>query len=178
MTPLRKMFSILGAFLAMFHWTCAEEIHVAFCLDNNYAEPTGVAAYSLCKNRAPDDHLVIHIVMAEPLKPEHKEKFRQLETMFPQEVKVQIHDDEHTIQMIDKALEIPYGWRKMGKDACFNKGMGTRLVLDNILPQELSKVIYLDSDVLVFDSLKNLWQKLPKTSYAVGGISCMRRREE
>ena len=27
-----------------------EKIHVAFCLDNNYAEATGVAAYSLCKN--------------------------------------------------------------------------------------------------------------------------------
>jgi lipopolysaccharide biosynthesis glycosyltransferase len=108
--------------------------------------------------------------MTEPLKPEHREKFQQLENLFPK-IQIQIHDDERTIQCIAEALIMPSGWLKIGIDAWPVKGMAARLVLDKILPETLHKVIYLDGDILVFDSLKDLWQKLPKENYAIAGIA-------
>jgi hypothetical protein len=58
----------------------------------------------------------------------------------------------------------------MGLDALPVKGMAAGLVLDKILPETLHKVIYLDGDILVFGSLQELWQKLPKENYAIAGI--------
>jgi lipopolysaccharide biosynthesis glycosyltransferase len=165
-----KIFLRLGLFVAMACVLPAEEIHVAFCLDNNYAEYTGVAAYSLCKNKALEDEVIIHIVMTEPLKSEHREKFQQLESLFPK-IQIQIHDDERTIQCIAEAIDMPNGWLRIGIDHYPVKGMAARLVLDKILPETLHKVIYLDGDILVLDSLKNLWQKLPKENYAIAGIA-------
>jgi lipopolysaccharide biosynthesis glycosyltransferase len=46
-----------------------------------------------------------------------------------------------------------------------------RLSLDTILPSDLDKVLYLDSDTLVLSSLRELWNKLPYEDYAIVG-SC------
>jgi lipopolysaccharide biosynthesis glycosyltransferase len=142
----------------------AEEIHVAFCLDNNFAEPTGVAAYSLCKNKAPDDRLVIHVVMTEPLPEDHRRKFQLLEHLFPGQVIVHIYDDMEKMQCLLQSLEgVDCGeWRSM---AIFG-----RLLLDKILPETLPKVLYLDGDILVLSSLRELWDKLPFENYAAAGV--------
>jgi len=70
-----------------------EKIHVAFVSDSNYAECTGVAAYSVCRNMAPEDSVVIHIVMTEPFTTDHRKKFRQLERIFAPRVKIVFYDD-------------------------------------------------------------------------------------
>ncbi|MDR2420352.1 MAG: hypothetical protein LBD40_03560, partial [Puniceicoccales bacterium] len=119
-------------------------------------------------NKAPEDEVVIHVVMTETLKQEHREKFQQLENLFSN-VQIQIHDDERTIQCIAQALIMPNGWLKISDLPV--KGMAARLVLDKILPETIHKVIYLDGDILVLDSLKDLWQKLPKENYAIAGIA-------
>jgi lipopolysaccharide biosynthesis glycosyltransferase len=106
-----KIFLRLGLWVTLVCALPAEEIHVAFCLDNRYAEYTGVAAYSLCKNKVLEDEVILHIVMTEPLRPKHREKFQQLQNLFPK-VQIQIHDDERTIQCIAQALVMPNGWLK------------------------------------------------------------------
>ncbi|MDR0444814.1 MAG: hypothetical protein LBG98_00795 [Puniceicoccales bacterium] len=168
MLSLLKIFLRLGFFVSLLAGLSAEDIHVAFCLDNDYAEGTGVAAYSLCKNMSPDDEIVLYIVMTEPLKSEHREKFQQLGNLF-HKIQVQIHDDERTIQCIAQTLTMPNGWLKLG--AYPIRSVAARLVLDKVLPETIHKVIYLDGDTLVFDSLKDLWQKLPRENYAIAGVT-------
>jgi lipopolysaccharide biosynthesis glycosyltransferase len=69
---------------------------------------------------------------------------------------------------------LPNGWQRIGQDAWPIKA--ARLVLDKILPETIHKVIYLDGDILVLDSLKDLWQKLPKENYAIAGIKRRKRK--
>jgi lipopolysaccharide biosynthesis glycosyltransferase len=119
---------------------------------------------------APDDNIVIHVVMTEPLKLEHKEKFRQLEQMFPK-VKFVIYSGIFVQQHITQAFPMTDGWHTIGGGpGWLIQGMAARLLLDKILPTSIHKIIYLDGDILVFDSLRDLWNKLPKENYAVAGV--------
>lgn len=144
-------------------------IHVAFCINNEYTMCTGVAAYSLCKNKDPDDELVIHIVTIDQLSDSNKEKFQLLGKIFSN-IRIQIYDDTNTLCQIDSVLsnlyELP---KKMTKEA--NKSICVRLLLDRILSGAISKVISLDGDILVFHSLRNLWDRLPQKPYLIGAVS-------
>jgi lipopolysaccharide biosynthesis glycosyltransferase len=139
-----------------------EKIHIAFCLDNNYAEGTGVAAYSLCKNMAPEDEVVIHIVMSEPLQQKHRTKFQQLERMFAPRAEIRIYDDEKHVGWLDKRCG-----EKIGN---WGASAFARLVLAELFPL-LDKIIYLDGDMLVLSSLKNLWTIFPYRNYAIGAVA-------
>jgi lipopolysaccharide biosynthesis glycosyltransferase len=169
----RKIFAtflLLSAVLGL----PAEKIHVAFCLDNNYGECTGVAAFSLCKNKAPDEDIVIHIVGTETLALEHREKFFELERLFSQ-IQIRIYDDESNQKILTDSLRVPDVRTTGGVYNWPIRSVAARLVLDKILPNALDKVIYLDGDLLVLGSLKDLWNKLPNENYAIAGIpeSCL-----
>jgi lipopolysaccharide biosynthesis glycosyltransferase len=169
MISFRKTFLQLVFFAALVCVLPAEEIHVAFLpLDNTFVTYTGVAAYSICKSMDPGDRIVFHVVMTEVLHPEHREKFQQLESLFP--VKFEIYDDALIAQRITEAFPMTDGWYKIGEDAWHLQGMASRLVLDKILPSSIHKVIYLDTDVLAFSSLRKLWNKLPQEPYVIAGI--------
>jgi lipopolysaccharide biosynthesis glycosyltransferase len=174
MFSFHKIFLRLGLFITLVCILPAEEIHVAFLpLDNVFAAYTGVAAYSICKSMDSRDSIIFHIVMTEILHPEHREKFQQLEKLFP--VKFKIYDDALTAQHIAEAFPMTDGWHKIGCDAWHLQGMASRLVLDKILSPSIHKVIYLDTDILVFSSLRELWNKLPQEPYAIAGVcdGCM-----
>jgi lipopolysaccharide biosynthesis glycosyltransferase len=169
MSPFYRIFRQLGFFISLLCILPAEDTHVAFLpLDNIFAEYAGVAAYSICKSMDSRDSIVFHIVMTEALHPEHREKFQQLENLFP--VKFQIYDDALTAEQISKTFPMTDEWHKMGHDAWHLQGMASRLVLDKILPSSVHKVIYLDTDILVFSSLRELWNKLPQEPYAIAGV--------
>ncbi|MDR0445330.1 MAG: hypothetical protein LBG98_03570, partial [Puniceicoccales bacterium] len=141
-----------------------EKIHVAFCLDNNYAECTGVAAYSLCKNMAPEDEVVIHIVMSEPLQLRHRKKFQELEQMFAPKVKIRIYDSEKYLEQLMTRFKnnlVIRNW-PISKLA--------RIVLPELLPSSLDKVISLDADVLILSSLRDLWNRLPHEDHFIAGV--------
>jgi lipopolysaccharide biosynthesis glycosyltransferase len=147
----------------LLHGLHAEEIHVAFCLNNGYALPTGVAAYSLCENIETGDHVTIHIVMTEELEHQHKDKFRQLEGRFSDKVKILIYDRLETTQFIGKTLQnIQLG--------IYHMAAAARLTLDKVLSKNITKVIYLDGDLLVLSSLKDLWKKLPSGGCPIAGV--------
>jgi lipopolysaccharide biosynthesis glycosyltransferase len=139
-----------------------EKIHVAFCINNNYAEYTGVAAYSLCKNMAPEDRVVLHIVMSEVLNLRHRKKFRQLEQRFDPRVEIKIYDSEEHIHFLNTRLQ-----RVVGKTSWWPIDICTKLLLSEILPLDLDKIIGLDGDTLVYTSLRELWNKLPAEGYAL-----------
>jgi lipopolysaccharide biosynthesis glycosyltransferase len=161
---LNRIYLISGIFLALlFSLSQAEEMHIAFCGDNNFAECTGVAAYSLLKNMDPRDKITVHVVMTETLHKWHRKKFRQLEQMFFPRASIVVYDTDDTIQQILQALNGING-KHWGISA------SARLTLDKILPKNLNKVIYLDGDILAFSSLKALWHKLPCSPYAVAGV--------
>jgi hypothetical protein len=113
-------------------------------------------------NKAPNDEIILHIVACEPLDEGHKEKFRQLGVMFPG-TQVVIYDEPEHLRIIDESISEAdgLGWGKGGL---------TILTLDKILPVDISKVICLDGDILVYTSLIDFWQKLPRSPYYVAGV--------
>jgi lipopolysaccharide biosynthesis glycosyltransferase len=142
-----------------------EKIHVAFCLDNNYAEGTGVAVYSLCKNMTPEDEVVIHIVMSEALQQRHRRKFQQLERMFAPRVEIKIYDSEEYIRrLINK-------FKHTTKIGSIPFSILIRIALPEILPSTINKVINFDCDILIFTSLRDLWNRLPDEDHVLACVA-------
>jgi len=147
-----------------------EKIHVAFVSDSNYAECTGVAAYSVCQNMAPEDSVVIHVVMTEPFTTDHRKKFRQLERIFAPRVKIVFYDDPSRADRYINKLKNQYKgetWSGRYRSGTWPISSCYKLLVPVILPPTLSKVICLDGDLLVLSSLKGLWHKLPCENYMI-----------
>jgi lipopolysaccharide biosynthesis glycosyltransferase len=158
----RKIFAtflLLSAVLGL----PAEEIHVAFCCDkNHYCEYIGVVAYSIGKNMAAGDELVIYILMLETMEDKHRTKFQQLQDEFGDKMDIRIYDDESTIARIRSLIE--------GIDHRPNTiGYYILLTLDKMLPIDISKIICLDADVLVLTSLRDFWNIPLERPHCVAG---------
>ncbi|MDR2420423.1 MAG: hypothetical protein LBD40_03935 [Puniceicoccales bacterium] len=141
----------------------AEKIHVAFCCDkNHYCEYIGVTVYSIGKNMAAEDELVIHILMLETMEDEHRTKFQKLKDEFSGKMDICIYDDASTIAKIRGLIEgIDHRPNTIGYYILFT--------LDEVLP-DLSKIICLDADVLVLTSLRDFWNIPLERPYCVAGV--------
>jgi lipopolysaccharide biosynthesis glycosyltransferase len=114
---------------------------------------------------APEDEVVIHIVMSEPLQPKHRKKFQHLEQMFGPKVKIKIYDDEEHVRRLTARFKnklIIRNW-SISKFA--------KVALPEFLPSSLDKVISLDADVLILSSLRDLWNRLPKEDRLIAGVA-------
>lgn len=126
-------------------------IHVAYCLDRNYQQHFGVSATSLLLNfdGAPED-LCIHVVTdgADAL---FLEKLGQLRRQFRSAIVVHTPSPE--------ALRSLAGQPVNGALNHLTLATFYRLLLPAILPAEIAKVLYLDSDTVVLTSIGPLFEE-------------------
>lgn len=117
-------------------------IHITLASDDNYARHMGIVVLSLLSNTARPELLHFHFLSAgiAPVNRQH------IETL--------IHSYGAHCEFICPDDEI-YGAipkKRYGVAALFRLSLGT------LLPTELTRVIYLDCDVLAFDDIADLWQ--------------------
>lgn len=131
------------------------EINICFASDNNYAAYMGVAIYSILKNAFKED-VVRFYILDSGIKEETKRKIASLNSL--------------------KSFEINYFPMKEEKFKCLhiNQGYITlatfyRFILADVLP-EVSKIIYLDCDLMVLNSLSSLFNTDIK-DYACAGVT-------
>jgi lipopolysaccharide biosynthesis glycosyltransferase len=120
-------------------------IHVACAADDFYAMPLGVTICSALANLSGDYRVVLYVLDGGI----HRANKLKLVQSLDQE-KIEIHWLRPTSSRIE---QIYYQSRNSYPISAY-----LRLLLPEILPNHVEKVIYLDTDVIVKGDLKELWQ--------------------
>lgn len=140
----------------------AKTIHLASSFDDRYAMPFAVMIRSLTAHISDQTRLMIY-VLTKGLSDTEKSKL--LDSLDSNRVDiVWVHVDEGIFQ---KA--------KMSNHA--SQAAYYRIMLADLLPQDLEKVIYLDPDLIVLDNLEQLWDLKLNDHYVLAvpeqGADCM-----
>ena len=122
--------------------TAGDTVHVLFCANRTYFQHMAVAALSVVEaSRRP--HIHVHVMTCD----HHRDAEDKLvETLRPYaNARVTIHhvsDERLATLFVDKYL---------------TKEAYLRFLAPDILPDDVSRVIYLDSDLVVLDDIGSLW---------------------
>lgn len=133
-----------------------ERINICLSCDNNYAQHLGVTIASILKNRAEDDEFRF-IILDGNISDENKTKIVSLKS---------IHDFEIDFEKVDESLfsNCPIqDWTHLSIVTYF------RLVLPDLRP-DLKRIIYLDCDIVVRQSLRPLFDMEIGNNYIAGVI--------
>ena len=135
---------------------------IAVCIDNNYVMPAGVLFCSICENNK-DQKITIHVITDHSL----TDKSRQsLQTI------VQKYGNCIVFYPVDEEAFKSLPMQISSKSQHFTIATYYRLFLTDILPESVDRVLYLDSDIIVRHSLKDLWNT-DISQYAVGCVTDM-----
>ena len=123
-------------------------IHIALCPDNNYTMPTTVLVRSICEN-AYGQNIHFHIIT-------NQEFFETNKNALINE----FNSDKvgYTFYKISPELLDYFSLNKQNSPAHITMSAYIRLYLSTILPREIDKILYLDSDIIVRQPLDELYQ--------------------
>ena len=129
-----------------------ETIEIVLCVDHRFIMPAGVMIHSACKNN-PNQDIRFHVVVDESVTEEDQEDIREVAGR--KSVQFYLTDS----QAFSSMPLLP------------NISCATyyRLMIPQILPEEIHKVLYLDSDIIVRHSLLPLWET-NVDGYAVAAV--------
>lgn len=134
------------------------KIEIVVCTDRGFVMPTGVMMYSVCTNNQTVE-IVFHVIHDDSLRFKDKQ------------------DLEETVKGFDGKTVLFYQV-DVTKFPCFpNTGEGAsvtqaayyRLLISEILPKTIQKVLYMDGDIIVRHSLLPLWNTDLK-DYPLGAV--------
>lgn len=117
-----------------------ETVHIAFCFDDNYAMPAGIAMSSVMINNS-DKNLVFHL-FANSVSDEKIQKFHQLSEKNTTIICYEV-SDEFSINPDTLVLHV-------SASTCL------RFVVPQMLNKITSRVLYLDCDILCTNNLNHL----------------------
>lgn len=129
---------------------------IVACTDNNYIMPTGVMMYSVCCNNI-DENIVFHIITG-GVKTEGKEKLIKTITPFKNK-NILFYDAE----------EIDTSTFPLMNNCNYPISAFYRLMIVKLLPNTIKKVLYLDVDLIVRQSLLPLWN-VNLGDYAIAAV--------
>lgn len=121
-----------------------EQIHLGFGIDKNFGKFAGITITSLVHNNMYTD-LVVHIVYDELL-PEDMEKLQQMERLY-RNLTLRFYQITSTAGM---TFIVPPGH--------ITQAMYYRYLFAELLPPEITKIIYLDADIICKGDILSLWQ--------------------
>ena len=123
-------------------------MNVAYHLTDNYAKISGTSIVSLFENNKDVDEINVYLI-ENGFTQKTKDKFTELANKYGRKI--------FFISLPDLNGEgYDLGLVSIKKKWMFDSY--SRLFLDRLLPEDVDRVIYLDGDVLVLDSLKSLWE--------------------
>ena len=134
---------------------------LVLCSDKNYIIPCGIVLCSICENNK-EEKIQFFLII------DHEVSFQDTDTIFhlikqyPNKEIEFIYADSVDVEALP-GLQTGY---------YITKAAYYRLFLTELLPQTIDKILYLDSDVIVRDSLSELWN-VDITNYALGVVTDM-----
>lgn len=143
---MKKFIITLFSILFLSTSTHAQDINVAFTIDNNYPIFTLLAINTILQNNVSNSHYKFYII-ENNVTAKNKEKMTKY-----------VHQRNQDIEFINIDTKI------IDDGANFFKLSGRitrialiRILLPDLLPEDVHKVIYLDGDICVNEDLKNLY---------------------
>ena len=131
---------------------------IVACTDKWFVMPTGVMMYSVCVNN-PDVDIVFHIIIDDSVTGKGMRDLVETVTVFEGKSIAFYHVD------VTKFPSFPCVTTR----TAITQAAYYRLMLSEILPQTIRKVLYMDGDIIVRHSLLPLWNTDLK-GYAVGAM--------
>ena len=130
-----------------------ETIEIVACTDHQFIMPTGVMMCSVCKNNH-DQALRFHVIIDESVTEEDKADLKIVAEEMP--VMFYIVDGQafHSMPLIAGLSHATY----------------YRLLIPQILPKDVHKALYLDSDTIVRHSLRSIWET-DILGYAIAAVT-------
>lgn len=134
-----------------------KRIEIVACTDKKFVMPTGVMIFSVCKNNLKGG-TNFHIIIDEGVSPDDKIKLEDI---------VKAYNNNIFFYQVDSAFfkKLP----ALGKFAHVSQATYYRLCMADILPQNIDRVLYLDGDIIVRDSLAPLWD-INMEGYAIAAV--------
>lgn len=121
-----------------------KQLRVLFSSDDNYAQHLGAAIYSLAAHNSEFEEIQIYVIDNE-ISAANKEKLESVSGQFPN----------------SKIEWLPFtAWKaKLNLNMAWNISISAyaRLFLAEILPEEVDRILYMDCDMIVCNSLMTLW---------------------
>lgn len=124
-----------------------ERVHVTFAIDDTYAPHCGAALASLLGNIHPEQQLTVHIL--------HDQKFSDASRARLSALFQTPEANIDFIQVRAEEFEIFPDNRPHISRATYY-----RLALHKLLPQDVTKTIYIDADVILADNICQIWVDL------------------
>jgi lipopolysaccharide biosynthesis glycosyltransferase len=119
----------------------ADTIHIAASCDDNYAQHVGVVFQSLLENTADPSCVELHLISSD-ISALNQRRLATLASTFSSKLNIIPADDS-------KYSGLP--------TSRYGTAAYQRISLAHYLPETINKVIYLDSDIVVLDNIKTLW---------------------
>ncbi|CAO2832047.1 unnamed protein product [Amaranthus hypochondriacus] len=122
-----------------------DKIHISMTLDANYLRGTMAAVLSILQHSTCPENFVFHFLSAR----HEPEIYAHITSTFPYlNFKIYGFDSNRVRGKISKSI-------RQALDQPLNYA---RIYLADILPCEVNRVIYLDSDIIVVDDISKLWE--------------------
>ena len=129
-------------------------IHVCFAIYDparHYSKFTGTAMVSLFENT--DSQITVHLLHDNTLTQDNRDKFIQIAERYEQQLKFYNVEDLCTDRFEQISVYFPDIYADRHSIATFY-----RFFILNLFPQEIEKVVYLDSDIIIKFDILEFWQ--------------------
>lgn len=137
-------------------------IHIVCSTDANYIMPTGVMIKSVCMSNR-DESINFHVIVDESVSGWQR---KQLEEV------VEGHDRHHVLfHLVDGKLFSDFPQLGITK-TYITKATYYRLLFTDIFGTDIHRLLYLDGDMIITGSLRDLWET-DLDGYAVGAVTDM-----
>lgn len=132
-----------------------QTINILCATDKNFVPYCGIMLTSLFENNK-DEHIVIYLLVDDTVKEPEKSKYLHLAEQYKQSIQI--------IQVDASTFEKYPVYNKQWTNSIYY-----RLLAAELLPDSVDKIIYLDADIIVTRSIREMWE-IDIKKYALGVV--------
>jgi len=132
-----------------------ETINILCATDKNFVPYCGIMLTSLFENNK-DEHIVVYLLVDDTVKEPEKSKYLLLAEQYKQSIQI--------IQVDASTFEKYPVYNKQWTNSIYY-----RLLAAELLPDSVDKIIYLDADIIVTRSIREMWE-IDIKKYALGVV--------
>ena len=132
-----------------------QTINILCATDKNFVPYCGIMLTSLFENNK-DEHIVVYLLVDDTVKEPEKSKYLLLAEQYKQSIQI--------IQVDASTFEKYPVYNKQWTNSIYY-----RLLAAELLPDSVDKIIYLDADIIVTRSIREMWE-IDIKKYALGVV--------